>query len=64
MTNKPAKTTQKAKCPECDAQIQLDIKVRKGEIIVCKECSVELEIRNINPLKLELAPAEEEDWGQ
>ena len=52
------------KCPECDAVLNLDPKVRKGEIVVCKECRVELEVRNINPIKLDLAPKEEEDWGE
>ena len=35
-----------------------------GEIIECEECGVELEVVSVNPLKLELAPEVEEDWGE
>jgi len=64
VTPTPAAQPKKAKCPECGAEILVDAKVRKGEIIVCKECAAELEVRNLEPLKLELAPEEEEDWGE
>lgn len=59
-----AETPLTSKCPECDAPLVLDKKVRKGEIVICKECNVELEVRNLNPVTLELAPPEEEDWGE
>lgn len=51
------------KCPECDADIELD-DVLEGEIVDCPECGVELEVVSTNPLRLELAPEEEEDWGE
>ena len=35
-----------------------------GEIITCPDCGAELEVVSENPLKLELAPKEEEDWGE
>lgn len=50
-------------CVECGFEIQLE-NVEKGEIINCPDCDVELEVMEINPLKLELAPEEEEDWGE
>ncbi len=53
----------KANCPECDAEITMD-KPMKGEIVVCPECGAELEVTGIDPLQLELAPEEEEDWGE
>ena len=52
-----------AHCPECEAEITLD-KPLRGEIIVCPDCGVELEVTNENPLTLDLAPQEEEDWGE
>ncbi|MCC7164325.1 MAG: lysine biosynthesis protein LysW [Anaerolineae bacterium] len=52
-----------ATCPECDASIQLT-KPIKGEIITCPDCGAELELVSENPLKLALAPKEEEDWGE
>jgi len=53
----------KANCPECDAEISMQ-KPMKGEIVVCPDCGAELEVVSENPLKVELAPEEEEDWGE
>ncbi len=52
-----------AHCPECDAELTLN-DVIQGEIIVCSDCGVDLEVVNLDPLTLELAPMEEEDWGE
>jgi alpha-aminoadipate/glutamate carrier protein LysW len=52
-----------AKCPECDADIELQDAL-EGEIVDCPECGVELEVVSVKPLTLELAPEEEEDWGE
>lgn len=52
-----------ANCPECEADIKLD-KPLKGEIVVCPDCGVELEVVGLTPLQLDLAPEEEEDWGE
>ncbi len=35
-----------------------------GEIIECPECGMELEVIEVDPLTLELAPEVEEDWGE
>ena len=51
-------------CPECDAAITLQENVEEGEILTCDDCSVELEVRSVEPIKLEVAPQEEEDWGE
>ncbi len=51
-------------CPECEGQITLPADVMKGEIVQCADCGVELEVIQIAPLALELAPEEEEDWGE
>ena len=51
-------------CPECGASVDLDYDVVEGEIITCEECGAELEVISVNPLELELAPEEEEDWGE
>jgi alpha-aminoadipate carrier protein LysW len=52
-----------AQCPECDAEIELT-DVVEGEIVVCPDCGVDLEVTSLEPLTLELAPMEEEDWGE
>jgi len=53
-----------AECPECAAEIQLADDVEEGEIIVCSDCGVELEVVSLNPVVLEMAPEEAEDWGE
>lgn len=52
-----------ALCPECDAEISLD-GVVLGEIVVCPDCGVDLEVTSLNPPEVALAPMEEEDWGE
>ena len=50
-------------CPECGAEFE-EIDVIVGEILSCPDCGVELEVISLDPPKLELAPEEEEDWGE
>ncbi len=51
-------------CPECDGSITMD-DVIKGEIVVCPDCGVELEVLEIQPsFELAMAPQEAEDWGE
>ncbi|MGQ9785229.1 MAG: lysine biosynthesis protein LysW [Anaerolineae bacterium] len=56
--------TQSAVWPECDAEIILRDDTLAGEIVQCPDCGVELEVLSLNPPELDLAPAEEEDWGE
>jgi alpha-aminoadipate/glutamate carrier protein LysW len=51
-------------CPECEAEIDLDQNAEVGEIIVCPDCGIDLEIVSLNPPKVEVAPMEQEDWGE
>ncbi len=51
-------------CPECEAEVPLDGNVEVGEILVCPDCGVELEVISLNPATLQVAPREEEDWGE
>ena len=52
-----------AHCPECDAAIDLD-GMMLNEIVVCSDCGADLEVINLDPPTLELAPMEKEDWGE
>ena len=45
------------------AEIALE-NVVEGEIIVCSDCGVDLEVTGLNPVTLQLAPMEQEDWGE
>jgi len=51
-------------CPECAAEINLVDGTEPGEIIVCSDCGVDLEITALEPAVVQLAPMEEEDWGE
>lgn len=53
-----------ATCLECDAELDLAPDVEEGEIVVCLDCGVELEVIGLDPITLELAPEVEEDWGE
>ena len=56
-------TTFNSTCPECEAEISLE-DVVQGEIVICPDCGVDLEVTSIEPFSLEIAPMEEEDWGE
>jgi alpha-aminoadipate carrier protein LysW len=56
--------SKQAECPECAAEVALPDDVMEGEIVQCAECGVELELINLEPATLALAPEEEEDWGE
>ncbi len=51
-------------CPECDVDITISPDIVISEILQCNDCGVELEVTNLDPLTLEMAPEEDEDWGQ
>ena len=51
-------------CPECEAQIELTAGTETGEIIVCSDCGIDLEIMSVDPATVQLAPMEQEDWGE
>lgn len=50
-------------CNDCGATITLTNPVI-GEITDCPDCSLELEVRTLNPLTLQPAPEVAEDWGE
>jgi alpha-aminoadipate/glutamate carrier protein LysW len=51
-------------CPECEAEITFAEGTEAGEIIVCPDCGVDLEVTSIDPATVQLAPMEQEDWGE
>jgi alpha-aminoadipate/glutamate carrier protein LysW len=64
LTTQKGENPMKTTCPECEAEITLAANAEVNEIIVCPDCGVDLEVISLNPAKLELAPMEEEDWGE
>jgi len=51
-------------CPECDEDINFTRSPLNGEVSICTGCSVELEVISTSPVKVEIAPEVEEDWGE
>ena len=38
-----------AKCPECDADVNVAADAVKGEIVTCPDCGAELEVKETEP---------------
>jgi alpha-aminoadipate carrier protein LysW len=51
-------------CPECAANVVLETGTEVGEILVCSDCGVDLEVTVLEPAAVQLAPMEQEDWGE
>lgn len=63
-TTAPSSTESNAACPECTAPVSFAKRPLAGEVCRCGDCSAELEVVSVLPLKLELAPEVREDWGE
>lgn len=51
-------------CPECAGAVSLSRRPLAGEVVRCGDCSVELEVTSVEPLRVEVAPQVQEDWGE
>ena len=45
-------------CPECDAEVHVDLDVDKGEIVDCDECGITLEVVGLDPVELDIVEEE------
>ena len=54
----------KGNCPECEGEVAVPSDAQTGEILVCPDCGIELELTSLEPVQLKLAPKEAEDWGE
>jgi alpha-aminoadipate/glutamate carrier protein LysW len=57
-------TSTHAHCCECEAPLKFDRAPMRGQVVRCADCGVELEVTAIEPVRVELAPQVEEDWGE
>lgn len=62
-TPSTATLTATVECPECAVGVALN-DVLANEIVQCEDCGVDLEVITLDPPAVELAPEEEEDWGE
>lgn len=51
-----------AACPECQSEIHVDEDVDKGDIVNCEECDIRLEVVGLDPVELDMATEDEEDF--
>ncbi len=51
-------------CPECAGEVPFDRPPLAGQVIPCPGCAAELEVVGLNPIRVDLAPEVEEDWGE
>lgn len=49
-------------CPECDADVHVDVDTDKGETVSCEDCGTELEVVGLDPLELDIV--EEDDLDE
>ena len=55
-----------ARCPDCEAEIEVAEDAMIGEILSCPDCGLELEIEKVDQEAVELQKLaiEKEDWGE
>ncbi len=53
-----------SECPVCGAEVEIKEGTVTGELLECSDCGTELEVKQVDPVILEEAPKEEEDWGE
>jgi len=51
-------------CPICAGELQLAEDTIVGELLDCPDCGSELEVISLDPIEVEEAPLEAEDWGE
>jgi alpha-aminoadipate carrier protein LysW len=53
-----------ATCPSCAGEVDLEASPELSEVVACPDCRAELEVIDLDPVRLALAPEVEEDWGE
>ena len=51
-------------CPTCDETVSVPADAVTSEIVACEACQAELEVIELDPPVLALAPEMAEDWGE
>jgi alpha-aminoadipate carrier protein LysW len=51
-------------CPTCEHPVQVPADAVVGEIVACNDCQTELEVLQVDPVELAVAPELAEDWGE
>jgi len=54
------------KCPDCSVDVRIPSDALDGEIVVCPDCGLELQVKKQSSGEVELTEVtkEKEDWGE
>jgi len=42
-------------CPDCEAEVHVDLDADKGDTVTCDECATQLEIVGLDPVELDIS---------
>ena len=48
-------------CPDCEADVHVDIDSDKGDTVTCDECGSQLEIVGLDPVEMDIVEGDEDD---
>src|SRR5205807_5839313 len=48
-------------CPDCEAQVHVDLDADKGDLVSCDECGTQLEVVGLDPVELDIAEEDLDD---
>ena len=48
-------------CPDCEAEVHVDLDADKGDAVTCDECATKLEIVGLDPVELDIAEEDGEE---
>ena len=51
-------------CPDCEAEVHVDLDADKGDTVTCDECATQLEVVGLDPVELDIAEDDAaDDYG-
>lgn len=50
-------------CPICGSELETQ-GLELSELLPCPDCGSDLEVTSVDPVSFEIAPEEQEDWGE
>ena len=62
MESKPKRVS--AECPDCGEQISMRSPIVLGQRVTCPHCDAELEVVETDPVELDWAYDEDEEWDE
>ncbi len=48
-------------CPDCEADVHVDMDTDKGDTVSCDDCGTQLEVVGLDPVELDIVDEDEDD---